>query len=158
MRTSSSRASGTDAGYQWKQVFLPEGTRLRASFGRQPYFAVVAGAQIKYGEHAISPPCFANLYGSGNRNAWKAVWLRFPGSDEWLLAEVCRSARQAAIARMVGDDAREMRGRFISRPNDPRPKIAAGFPLDDGGWNKHPSRPGSRRRRRTAKHGSGNPR
>jgi hypothetical protein len=96
-------AAPSEAGYQWKQVFLPEGTRLRASFGKQPYYATVEGAQIKYGEHAVSPSCFANLHGSGNRNAWKAIWLRFPGSDEWLLADVCRSARKAAIARLLGD-------------------------------------------------------
>lgn len=108
------------AGYQWKQVFLPEGTRLRASFGRQPYFAVVEGAEIKYGERAISPSCFANLQGSGNRNAWKAVWLCFPGSDEWLLADICRSARQAAIARMFGDDLRKTRQR--SHAASPKPQ------------------------------------
>lgn len=96
-------AAPSEAGYQWKQVFLPEGTTLRACFGKQPYYATVEGAQIKYGEHAVSPSCFANLHGSGNRNAWKAVWLRLPGSDEWLLADVCRSARKAAIARLLGD-------------------------------------------------------
>jgi hypothetical protein len=96
-------ASGSEAGYQWKQLFLPEGTRLRASFGGHSYFAKVEGDAIKYGEHAMSPSRFANLQGSGNRNAWKAVWLRLPGSDEWLLADVCRSARKAAIARLLGD-------------------------------------------------------
>jgi hypothetical protein len=95
----------SESGYQWKEVFLPEGTRLRASFERKQYFAEVAGAEIKYGEHAISPSCFANLFGSGNRNAWKAVWLRLPGSTEWLLADVCRSARKAAIARLMAGDA-----------------------------------------------------
>jgi hypothetical protein len=66
---------------------------------------VVEGAEIKYGEHALSPSCFANLQGGGNRNAWKAVWLRLPGSDQWLLADVGRSARKAAIARLFGGDA-----------------------------------------------------
>ncbi|NVD72255.1 hypothetical protein HUX88_17110 [Duganella sp. BJB1802] len=93
-------AAASEAGYQWKQVFLPEGTRLRASFGSKPYFATVVGAEIKYEGHAVSPSCFANLHGSGNRNAWKAVWLRLPGSSEWLLADVCRSARKAAIVRL----------------------------------------------------------
>ena len=36
-------ASGT--GYQWKQVFLPDGTRLRASFGGRNYFAQVEGGR-----------------------------------------------------------------------------------------------------------------
>src|SRR5471030_441327 len=79
-------AALSEAGYQWKQVFLPEGTKLRACFGGQPYFAVVQGAQIKCGEQSISPSRFANLRGSGNRNAWKAIWLRIPSSDEWLPA------------------------------------------------------------------------
>jgi hypothetical protein len=92
----------SEAGYQWKEVFLPEGTRLRASFGGKAYFASVEGAEIKHGEHAISPSSFANLQGSGNRNAWKSIWLRLPGSDEWLLANVFRSARKGAIARMLG--------------------------------------------------------
>ncbi len=96
-------ASGT--GYQWKQVFLPDGTRLRASFGGHNYFAKVEGGEIKYGEHAMSPSRFANLQGSGNRNAWKAVWLCLPGSEEWVQADVCRSARLAAIARLIGDSA-----------------------------------------------------
>jgi hypothetical protein len=49
------------AGYQWKQVFLPEGTRLRACFGGHHYFAQLEGGEIKYGEHAMSPSRFANL-------------------------------------------------------------------------------------------------
>ena len=103
-------AAASEAGYQWKQVFLPEGTRLRASFGSQPYFATVVGAEIRYEGHTVSPSCFANLHGSGNRNEWKAVWLRLPGSSEWLLADVCRSARKAAIARLHEGGAQADRG------------------------------------------------
>ncbi|GAB2837797.1 hypothetical protein GCM10027277_00800 [Pseudoduganella ginsengisoli] len=91
---------GSANGYQWKQVFLPEGTVLRASFGRQPYFAVVEGSAIKYGEFSLSPSAFANLQGSGNRNAWKAVWLRFPGYKDWVRADACRAVRQAVTARL----------------------------------------------------------
>jgi hypothetical protein len=92
----TSTASG--AGYQWKQVYLPDGTRLRASFGGTPYFATVTGTEIKSGDLALTPSGFANLQGSGNRNAWKAVWLRFPGNEQWVLADVCRTKQKAAIA------------------------------------------------------------
>ncbi|KQX01166.1 hypothetical protein ASC94_00495 [Massilia sp. Root418] len=122
-------AAPSEAGYQWKQVFLPEGTRLRASFGKQPYYATVEGAQIKYGEHAVSPSCFANLHGSGNRNAWKAIWLRFPGSDEWLLADVCRSARKAAIARLLGDPVQADRP-LQEKENLPQTRQPATRPAD----------------------------
>ena len=84
--------------------FLPDGTKLRANFGQEPYFAIVQGAEIKCGERAVSPSCFANLHGSGNRNAWKAIWLRLPGSDAWLLADVCRSAQKASITRLLAGD------------------------------------------------------
>jgi hypothetical protein len=102
-RTQASDSAVVNAGYQWKQLFLPEGTRLRASFGGHSYVAKVEGDVIKYGEQVVSPSQFANLQGSGNRNAWKAVWLSLPGSEEWLLADVLRSARKAAITRLTGD-------------------------------------------------------
>ncbi|HEX7984830.1 MAG TPA: hypothetical protein VF616_15030 [Duganella sp.] len=129
----------SEAGYQWKQVFLPDGTRLRAGFGGKSYFAVVEGAEIRYGDRSMSPSGFANLHGSGNRNAWKAVWLRLPGSDEWLLADVCRGARQAAIARLFGAPAADPhqagapRQEHRAPPNSdkrpaPRPMGAGGEP------------------------------
>jgi hypothetical protein len=99
-------AAPSEAGYQWKELFLPEGTKLRACFGGEQYFAVVQGAEIIYGDSAISPSRFANLHGSGNRNAWKTVWLRLPENEGWLSAEVCRAARKAATARLFGNESR----------------------------------------------------
>jgi hypothetical protein len=99
----TSTASG--AGYQWKQVYLPEGTRLRASFGRKPYFATVTGTDIQCGDLTLTPSGFANLQGSGNRNAWKAIWLRFPGNEQWVLADVCRTRQKAAIDRLFAGAA-----------------------------------------------------
>jgi len=58
-----------------------EGTRLRAASKRDQYFGTVRGNEIRYEEQSLSPSGFANLRGSGNRNAWKAVWLRFPGNE-----------------------------------------------------------------------------
>jgi hypothetical protein len=103
--TRAQPCSATGERYQWKQLFLPAGTRLRASFGGHNYFARVEGGEIRYGEEVMSPSRFANLQGSGNRNAWKAIWLCLPGSENWLLAAVGRSGRKAAIARLLGDGA-----------------------------------------------------
>nr|WP_315399080.1 hypothetical protein [uncultured Duganella sp.] len=134
-QTAAPPGQQSELGYQWKEVFLPEGTRLRATFGKKPWYATVQGAEIKYGEHAVSPSCFANLYGSGNRNAWKAIWLRLPGSDAWLLADVCRAARKASIARLMASDAREEQrpaavpngraGEQAPQPRPPSPALAA---------------------------------
>jgi hypothetical protein len=112
--------AGSEAGYQWKQLFLPEGTRLRAAFAGEPYFAVVRGAEIQYGDRTVTPSGFANLQGSGNRNAWKAVWLRFPGNEQWVLADVCRTRQKIAIARLFGatdDEAGANREKPAARSN-----------------------------------------
>lgn len=106
-----------EPGYQWKEVFLPEGTKLRANFGKLSYFASVQGEDITYGEQAVSPSCFANLHGSGNRNAWKAIWLRLPGSDAWLLADVCRAAQKASITRLLAGDQSERRAKKYNPTN-----------------------------------------
>jgi hypothetical protein len=48
--------------------------------------------------------------GCGNRNAWKVIWLRFPGNEQWVLADVCRTRQNAAIARLfAAADAAEAR-------------------------------------------------
>jgi hypothetical protein len=171
------QAAYSEAGYQWKQVFLPEGTRLRACFDHQPYFATVEGSEIKYEKHSVSPSCFANLHGSGNRNAWKAVWLRFPGSEEWLLADVCRSARKAAIARLLGENGQEARPSSRAAPRRRQEQVSlqpsrrigasaidAGRPLaapagtpGNAPRSKNGSGKGGRRKRRGARQARGNP-
>lgn len=95
-------AAAEEGGYQWKQLYLPAGTRVRASFHQLPYFGVIGEQGVQYGEQVLSPSGFANMFGSGNRNAWKALWLRFPGSEQWVLADTCRLLQQEACARRFG--------------------------------------------------------
>lgn len=92
--------AASELGHQWKQVFLPSGTRLRTCFAGRRLFAQVAGDEVIYEGQVVSPSGFANLLGSGNRNAWKNIWISLPGSQEWILAEVYRLASKARIARM----------------------------------------------------------
>ena len=147
------------AGYQWKQVFLPDGTRLRASFGGKSYFAMVEGAEIRHGDRPMSPSRFANLYGSGNRNAWKAIWLRLPGSDEWLLADVCRGAREAAIARLFGAPAAGSHAAGAPRPQRRPPPNTGKRPASqrtDAGTAGHRSSGAVRQPATAAVSGDGN--
>jgi len=58
--------------------------------------------EIRHEDQPISPSKFANLHGSGNRNAWKVIWLRFPGSEQWVLADTCRTLQKAETMRMFG--------------------------------------------------------
>lgn len=70
-------------GYQWKKLFLPEGTALRAAFQGQVSYATVEGETIRCDGKSLSPSQFANLDGGGNRNAWRVIWLRLPGESTW---------------------------------------------------------------------------
>ena len=180
---STQSPESSELGYQWKEVFLPEGTKLRASFGRQPYFATVRGAEIKYGEHTVSPSCLANLHGSGNRNAWKALWLRLPGSDTWLLADTCRAIQKAAMMRLLTGETRPapapvpvpvtvpatVPAPASAKPSSSRirpelPKArppAKAVPQDanadtDAGTSKSAGKSARRRKRRSKKHGPPN--
>lgn len=77
-------------GFQWKNVFLPEGTALRTSYCGAIEFAKVVGNQVVTEDGAkVTPSQFANRHAKG-RNAWRFVWLRFPGNDYWIRASTCR--------------------------------------------------------------------
>jgi hypothetical protein len=72
-----------EAGYQWKELFLPEGTLLRTTFNSHTTHAEVQGDRILCNDQALSPSQFANQLSGGGRNAWKVIWLRFPRSHVW---------------------------------------------------------------------------
>lgn len=78
-------------GFQWKNVFLPDGTNLRTSYHDTIEFAKVIGDRILSDDgKSITPSLFANRHAKG-RNAWRFVWLRFPGNDYWIRADNCRA-------------------------------------------------------------------
>lgn len=77
-------------GYQWKQVFLPNGTELRVIHGGRSTYATVQDEQIISDGLPITPSQLANVRGCGTRNAWRTIWLRFPGSTHWQRANECR--------------------------------------------------------------------
>lgn len=78
-------------GFQWKNVFLPEGTTLRTSYCDSIEFAKVIGDKIISDDGAhLTPSQFANRHAKG-RNAWRFIWLRFPGSDYWIRANAYRT-------------------------------------------------------------------
>jgi hypothetical protein len=74
-------------GFQWKILFLPDGTLLRTSHCDKVEFAKVSGdCIISEDGVTLTPSLFANRHAKG-RNAWRFVWLRFPGDDDWVRAD-----------------------------------------------------------------------
>jgi hypothetical protein len=95
-------AQAVARGYQWKSLFLPEGTCVRFDYQRQTYHAEVRGDRIVYQGVAYSPRQLLLHITGTVRNAWRELWLRGPGDFRWHLADtrrhiLRRTARPAGI-------------------------------------------------------------
>jgi hypothetical protein len=97
LRAALAEAAQSEAasakGYQWKQLFLPNGTELRVTFHGRSTYAKVENEKIICDGASITPSQLANANGCGTRNAWRAIWLRFPGTTRWELAARLRNAQ-----------------------------------------------------------------
>jgi hypothetical protein len=77
-------------GYQWKSLFLPDGTLVRFDYCRETYQAEVRGNNIIYQGRAYSPRQLLLHITGTVRNAWRELWLRSPGDARWHLADTRR--------------------------------------------------------------------
>jgi hypothetical protein len=83
--------SPTDArGYQWKNLFLADGTQIRMHYKNAYSYARVEGDEIIYKGESISPGTLANTIAGTSRNAWRDLWIKRPDDKEWTLADECR--------------------------------------------------------------------
>jgi hypothetical protein len=77
-------------GYQWKSLFLPEGTLLQSwSYGEHNY-ARVEGDQIIHRGRPVSPNQFAHSFARTTRNAWRDLSVRRPGDKHFRMALLLR--------------------------------------------------------------------
>ncbi|WP_229518513.1 hypothetical protein [Massilia sp. PAMC28688] len=111
-REDTDVAQAETRGYQWKSLFLPEGTRVRFQYKRETYYADVRGDALVYNGRAYSPRQLL-LHVTGTvRNAWRELWLRSPGDFRWHLADTRR-----LILRRV-PTGRHPRGVDVASHND----------------------------------------
>ncbi|HEY0586695.1 MAG TPA: hypothetical protein VGD52_11205, partial [Pseudoduganella sp.] len=97
------KAAATLDGYQWKCLFLPNGTTLRTVYKRKSYLAYVEGSEIRFEGQIVSPGQFVDEVSKCARNAWRTVWLRFPDETEWKHAMLLRkNAMQMETNRDAG--------------------------------------------------------
>lgn len=84
--------SKTDTrGYQWKNLFLAEGTQIRMQYKGEYFYAKIEGDKIIYGDKMFSPGKLANtIADNSSRNAWRDLWIKRPLDQEWRLAEEIR--------------------------------------------------------------------
>lgn len=104
-------------GYQWKSLFLPEGTVLRSwSYGEHNY-ARVEGDKIMHEGRSVSPNEFARHFARTARNAWFDLSVRRPGDKRFTMADVLRR-----------EQAKQERTK-ASTPNPVMPAIAPATPI-----------------------------
>lgn len=94
-------APAITCGYQWKNLFLPEGTELRMSTVGSTYHARVEGDDIIFNGRKVSPRGLTLAIAGEGRNAWRDVWLKFPGERHFVPASRCRREQQRAPAVSV---------------------------------------------------------
>jgi hypothetical protein len=88
-------------GYQWKALFMPSGTRLRMWYGGRFHYADVVGDDINFQGRSVSPAQLANAVAGNTRNAWRDIWLLFPGETRWKLASLRRRQAWQLEARLA---------------------------------------------------------
>jgi hypothetical protein len=84
-------------GYQWKTLFLPEGTDLRMSCGGEVHHARVTGDAIVYHGRRVSPRQLTLAIAGDGRNAWRDLSLRLPGEKRFQPACLLRRKVQDQI-------------------------------------------------------------
>ncbi|MFC0167336.1 hypothetical protein ACFFKC_04515 [Pseudoduganella danionis] len=90
VKLASEPSAARQRGYQWKTVFLPEGTILRSwSYGEHNY-AEVIGDQIIHQGRSVSPNQFARSFARSMRNAWIDLSIRRPGEHHYTIASRLR--------------------------------------------------------------------
>lgn len=92
-------AMAKTAGYQWKHVFLPNGTLLRTIFNGKNHHCTVEDDRLLYEGKVVSPSGFVNAVGGIRRNAWKSLWILLPDETTWKLADSLRPPRRPGRAR-----------------------------------------------------------
>ena len=78
-------------GYQWKQLFLPNGTKIFMTFGQKKHQAIVKHGAFMVDDATSSPSQFANSVARHSRNAWRDLYIKRPKKDvEPVLADRLR--------------------------------------------------------------------
>lgn len=110
-------AAAATHGYQWKSLFLPEGTLIRCISYGDTHHASVEGDAIVHQGRKLSPNQFAALHAGSVRNAWNDLYIRRPGDKFYKPASLLRR-EQAAAERAARPAAAPSPSAPTSAPQD----------------------------------------
>ena len=89
--TEIRKLGDANRGYQWKEVFLRNGTAIRMTYKGQNYYARVEHEQVVADGTKYSPSSFVmRVTENVPRNAWRAIWVRRPDDNTWRIADDLR--------------------------------------------------------------------
>lgn len=111
IRTWLSSCTGKTAGlgYQWKDLFLPDGTDLRMRYRGAWHYAAIKGDQLIYADESVSPRDWGLMVTGTVRNAWRDVWIRRSINDSWNRACALRSTQAGSAPAPDGERRRVTR-------------------------------------------------
>lgn len=85
--------------YQWDNLRLWNGTRVRMKYKGESHEAAVVDEELLFDGIAYSPSQLARAIADGtSRNAWRDLWIKEVGTNEWVLADELRIREKSRIA------------------------------------------------------------
>lgn len=93
--SANANIGDTKRGYQWQQVFLPNGTDLRITYKNRNFYARVQHERIVEGKLMYASPSewASKVADNTSRNAWRDVWIKRPVDRDWTFANSLRERR-----------------------------------------------------------------
>jgi hypothetical protein len=89
----------------WKEVEVPAGSEVRMQYGGAYHTAKVLRGRIVDQDGDFSPSEWASKVAQGtNRNAWRDLYFRFPGMQQWNSATTLRDLRRQELRSLVDVD------------------------------------------------------
>ncbi len=92
-------------GYQWKTLFLPDGTDLRMRYLGTWYYAKVEDDRLMFAGESVSPRDWGITLTGTVRNAWRDIWIRRNINEGWNRASAWRDKE---CQRIPGIDRRRL--------------------------------------------------
>jgi hypothetical protein len=81
-------------GYQWQNVYLPNGTQVRMTYRGEATYGEIRNEKLYLDEVSMSPSEFArHVANNTSRNAWRDIYVKFPGDGGWKFADDLRRQR-----------------------------------------------------------------
>lgn len=90
----AARSVDSEAGYMWKELWIPENSDIRMKYKGRLYSGKVERSGVLYNGRHFTPSEFVFEVTKTSRNAWKDLEIFFPGSSGWRLADELRRANQ----------------------------------------------------------------